>query len=90
MLCIHQARRRFSAAMNATRMFKTYAERAKSATCPTWRTVNMIGMMCAAAVDNGGFLAFVGQGYGGDWPDPRETTERPRGAGPASSHSSRR
>jgi hypothetical protein len=31
----------------------------------------MLGMMCAAAVDNGGFLAFVGRGYGGDWPDPR-------------------
>ena len=59
--------------MNASEMFDLYAERARTATCPTWRTVNMLGMMCAAAVENGGFLAFVGQGYGGNWPDPRET-----------------
>ena len=45
---------------------------ASNDTCPVCRTVNMLGMMCAAAVVNGGFLAFVGQGYGGDWPDPRE------------------
>ena len=61
--------------MNATRMLQTYAERAKAATCGDCRTVNMLGMMCAAAVNNGGFLAFVGQGYGSDWPDPRETAE---------------
>ena len=63
--------------MNTTPMFDTYAERAKAATCPVCRTINMLGMMCAAAVENGGFLAFVGQGYGGDWPDPREVTEPP-------------
>lgn len=63
--------------MNAARMFDTYADRAKSATCPACRTVNMLGMMCAAAVDSGGLLAFVGKGYGGDWPDPRETAEPP-------------
>jgi hypothetical protein len=67
--------------MDATRMFETYADRAKAAHCPVCRTVSMIGMMCAAAVNHGGFLAFVGQGYGGDWPDPREPAERPRGAG---------
>jgi hypothetical protein len=61
---------------NATRIFGTYAERAKAATCPACRTVNMLGMMCAAAVDNGGFLAFVGQGYGSDWPDPRQPAAR--------------
>jgi hypothetical protein len=69
--------------MEATQIFQLYAERAKAATCPTCRTVNMIGMMCAAAVDNGGFLAFVGQGYGGDWPDPRDSVERPHGEGSA-------
>ena len=58
--------------MDATTMFQLYADRAKAAACPTCRTVNMLGMMCAAAVDNGGFLAFVGRGYGGDWPDPRD------------------
>jgi hypothetical protein len=68
--------------MNAARMFEAYAERARSATCATCRTVNMLGMMCAAAIDNGGFLAFVGQGYGGDWPDPRQTAaERSRDTG---------
>ena len=71
--------------MNATRMFDAYAERAKAAACPTCRIVNMLGMMCAGAIGNGGFLAFVGQGYGGDWPDPRETVERPRDAGSRSS-----
>jgi hypothetical protein len=63
--------------MKPTRMFDLYAERARAATCPVNRTVNMLGMMCAAAVENGGFLAFVGKGYGGDWPDPRETAEEP-------------
>lgn len=79
----------FSGAMNATPMFNTYAERAKAATCPVCRTVNMLGMMCAAAVENGGFLAFVGQGYGGDWPDPRECVEPPRNTGPTP-HTARR
>ena len=63
--------------MNATQTFEFYAERAKAATCPVCRTVNMLGMMCAAAVDKGGFLAFVGQGYGGDWPDPRGVAAEP-------------
>jgi hypothetical protein len=67
-------------AMNASQMFETYSERAKGATCPVCRTVNMIGMMCAAAIDNGGFLAFVGQGYGGDWPDPRTAADHPSSA----------
>jgi hypothetical protein len=58
--------------MDSTAMFQLYADRAKAAACPTCRTVNMLGMMCAAAVDNGGFLAFVGRGHGGDWPDPRD------------------
>jgi hypothetical protein len=61
-------------------MFETYAERAKAADCPVCRTVNMIGMMCGAAVKNGGFLAFIGKGYGGDWPDPREAAAPSRGA----------
>jgi hypothetical protein len=78
MLCIFAALVGFSRAMDATRMFDTYADRARAATCSVCRTVSMLGMMCAAAVDTGGFLAFVGQGYGGDWPDPRETAESPR------------
>ena len=59
--------------MNATQTFELYAQRAKAANCPNCRTVNMLGMMCAAAADNGGFLAFVGRGYGADWPDPRQS-----------------
>ena len=70
-------------------MFDAYADRAKAATCPACRTVNMIGMMCAAAINQGAFLAFVGQGYGGDWPDPREPAERPRGTDSAP-HDARR
>ena len=65
--------------MNASHIFQRYAERAKGAVCPTCRTVNMLGMMCAAAVENGGLLAFVGQGYGGNWPDPRETAGKAGG-----------
>ena len=78
MLCNFVTPGQFLPPMNPTRMFETYADRAKAATCPTCRTVNMLGMMCAAAIDNGGFLAFVGKGHGGDWPDPRETAEPPR------------
>jgi hypothetical protein len=86
MLCIFMGFGEFKRAMNATRMFETYAERAKAAKCPVCRAVNMLGMMAAAAIDNGGFLAFVGQGYGGDWPDPREAAEQPP---PASGSASR-
>ena len=75
--------------MDATRMFDAYADRAKAAVCPACRTVNMFGMMCAAAINQGAFLAFVGQGYGGDWPDPREPAERPRGTDSAP-HDARR
>lgn len=75
--------------MDPAQMYRTYERRAKEAASPAFRTVNMLGMMCAAAVDNGGFLAFVGQGYGGDWPDPRECAEPPRGAG-APRHTARR
>ncbi|HEX3881896.1 MAG TPA: hypothetical protein VHW66_04505 [Stellaceae bacterium] len=53
-------------------MYRTYERRAKQAVSPTVRTVNMLGMMCAAAVAQGGFFAFVGKGYGGDWPNPCE------------------
>jgi hypothetical protein len=69
----------FAWVMNATRMFERYSERAKSAACPACRTVNMLGMMCAAAIDSGQFLAFVGRGHGGDWPDPRDSSERQPG-----------
>jgi hypothetical protein len=68
--------------MNTTAMFKLYAERAKASDCATWRTVNMLGMMCAAAVRNGGFLAFVGEGHGGDWPDPRDSAMPGHGPAP--------
>ncbi|MBV9551538.1 MAG: hypothetical protein JO032_01975 [Alphaproteobacteria bacterium] len=65
--------------MKTSEIFELYAERAKAATCTSCRTVSMLGMMCAAAVEHGGFLAFVGQGHGGDWPDPRESAARQGG-----------
>jgi hypothetical protein len=90
MLCKFLGLSELKRAMNATRIFETYAERAKTATCPVCRTVNMLGMMAAAAIDNGGFLAFVGKGYGGDWPDPREIAEQPPRDTGSASYSSRR
>ena len=58
--------------MTANHPLVRYGERANTAACPACRTVNMLGMMCAAAAEHGTILAFVGHGYGGDWPDPRE------------------
>lgn len=58
--------------MDSARMYRIYAERAKTAESGPSRTVHMLGMMCAAAVAEGGFFAFVGRGYGGDWPNPCE------------------
>jgi hypothetical protein len=61
-------------AMNVKRMLQLYGERAKEASSATERTVNVLAMMCAAAVYDGRFHAFAGPGLGGDWPDPREST----------------
>lgn len=61
--------------MDSARMYQVYAERAKTAASASSRTVYMLGMMCAAAVAEGGFFAFVGRGYGGDWPNPCEHVE---------------
>jgi hypothetical protein len=58
--------------MEPAQMYRTYERRAKEAADPMVRTVNMLGMMCAAAIAQGGFFAFVGKGYGGDWPNPCE------------------
>lgn len=58
--------------MDPAQMYRTYERRAKEAVSPTFRTVNMLGMMCAAAIAQGGYFAFVGKGYGGDWPNPCE------------------
>jgi hypothetical protein len=49
-----------------------YFAAATGAETSTWRTVYMIGMQCAKAVDAGDFVAFVGKSEAGaDWPDPR-------------------
>jgi hypothetical protein len=58
--------------MNPSLASKLYAERAKAAGHPTWRTVYMLGLMCAAAVDRGALVAFVGKGEGANWPDARD------------------
>jgi hypothetical protein len=63
--------------MTQSKTFTRYAERAKAASCPSCRTVNMLGMMCAAAAESRSILAFVGRGYGGDWPDPRASGADP-------------
>ena len=52
--------------------FKRYFEAASAAPSPTWRTVYLLGLMCAAAVNHRSLVAFVDNtGYGHDWPDPR-------------------
>ncbi|GEM_PF-3348688 len=58
--------------MDPALMYRVYERRAKEAVSGSARTVNMLGMMCAAAVAQGGIFAFVGKGYGGDWPNPCE------------------
>ena len=62
-------------AVNPVEMFRFYSEAAKEASCPTCRTVNMLGMMCAAAMRSGGIFAFVGKGHGSDWPNPWERSQ---------------
>jgi len=64
---------------------KRYFDRAQAAANPSWRTVYMLGQMCAAAVDHGTLVAFVGRGYGADWPDPRHVNNRTAGSGAISS-----
>ena len=60
--------------MNASFASRHYFDLAQRADTPTWRTVYTLGLMCAHAVNYGGFVAFVGYtGYGGDWPDPRSS-----------------
>lgn len=66
--------------MSADPIFDAYVERAKGATSSERRTVCMLGMMCATVIrGDGGFIAFVGEGYGGNWPDPRESAGSPDG-----------
>jgi hypothetical protein len=58
--------------MSPWNAFHYYSGAAMDTPTPTWRTVYMIGMQCAKAVDAGDFVAFVGEsGPGVDWPDPR-------------------
>jgi len=51
-------------------MHQTYEARARAAASPSMRTVCMLGMMCAVAAHMNGIFAFVGKGYGGNWPNP--------------------
>jgi hypothetical protein len=58
--------------MNADRACKNYLSLARATGYPTWRTVYMLGLMSATAVNIGTFVSFVGEdGHGADWPDPR-------------------
>jgi hypothetical protein len=65
--------------------YTRYAERAKSAVSPADRTVSMLGMLCAAAAEQGEIIAFVGRGYGSHWPDPRIGNDRTEGGQSAQS-----
>jgi hypothetical protein len=69
---VDQQERQLKPAVNPVEMFHFYSKAAKEASCPTCRTVNMLGMMCAAAMKSNGIFAFVGKGYGSDWPNPWE------------------
>jgi hypothetical protein len=62
------------------RDYMRYAERAKSAVSPAERTISMLGMLCAAAAEQGAVVAFVGRGYASGWPDPRIGNDRTRGS----------
>jgi hypothetical protein len=58
--------------MDAYVAFKRYFDLAKVADNTTWRTVYMLGLMCAMAVNHGTLVSFIGEeGLGADWPDPR-------------------
>jgi hypothetical protein len=64
--------RRFNPGMEVYVAYKRYFDAAKAAETPTWRTVYLLGLMCATAVNQDDFIAFVGNaGYAADWPDPR-------------------
>jgi hypothetical protein len=61
--------------MNVHIAYQRYLDAAKATESPTWRTVYVLGLMCAIAISYGDLVAFVGNdGYGSDWPDPRLTT----------------
>jgi hypothetical protein len=65
--------------MNPTRMFYAYAMRSEGAATPALRTMCSLGMMCAKALEHGNIVGFIGQGYGADWPDPRDRSLNDRG-----------
>jgi hypothetical protein len=51
---------------------KHYLDLARATDDATWRSVYMLGLMSATAVNLGSFVSFVGEdGHGADWPDPR-------------------
>ena len=58
--------------MSPWNAFHHYFGAAVGAETPAWRTLYMLGMMCAKAVETAAFVAFVGKSEAGaDWPDPR-------------------
>ena len=58
--------------MNAFRACKHYLDLVRAADDRTWRSVYMLGLMSATAVNLGTFVSFVGEdGHDVDWPDPR-------------------
>jgi hypothetical protein len=63
--------------MNSNSMFYAYSMRAGVAATPVLRTVYLLGMMCAQALEYGNFV-----GPSADWPDPRDRSLNDRGTAP--------
>ena len=63
--------------MNPNRMLNSYLVRADVAVTPVLRTVYLLGMMCAQALEYGNFV-----GPSEDWPDPRDRSLNDRGMSP--------
>jgi hypothetical protein len=60
--------------MNPNRMLHVYSLRAEGTDNPVLRTVYLLGMMCAQALEYGNFV-----GPRADWPDPRYLSLYDRG-----------
>jgi hypothetical protein len=60
--------------MNPDRMLNAYSMRAQVAATPTRRTVYLLGLMCAQALEYGDFV-----GPRANWPDPCDRFQNDRG-----------
>jgi hypothetical protein len=58
-------------------MLNAYSWRAERTDNPVRRTVYLLGLMCAQALEYGNFV-----GPSEDWPDPRDLSQNDRGRSP--------